>query len=244
MNLYLHHDVYNFGSIKLIYPNKNEDVYKLFNINIYNLASDEIVQEVTKALIEKFNSIEEVNEKFVIDSILNVDFTTESKTCLSALIDEFISKSKFKKYKGLLKWVPMLQDRFWLNEIKTKEIISPRRSKKSGKEKRSWLDLVKEDAQQRADKLIAKHDELYVVPRYQRKAGKVTFAPKPVAEPTSEGARRSGYIEPGPGLLNVINSYNTASTAVTYTTVSGTDYYNYLNQMQNEMWESINKPQE
>lgn len=59
---------------------------------------------------------------FVISKQLDVNFNLASRVALKHIIDDFITKIKFKKYKGLTLWIPLLQDHFWQNSSSSIEL--------------------------------------------------------------------------------------------------------------------------
>ncbi len=100
----------------------------------------EVINLRSKAILERFNVMNEVKSSFVIDDILKVDFGNEPAYRLKLIINEFLNKGKFKKYKNLLLWVPLLQDHFWLNEGEHDRKIKPPSKFYSGGRRKSRIE--------------------------------------------------------------------------------------------------------
>jgi len=73
------------------------------------------LREKTKLITEKLSGITDIKSSFIIDDIISVDFSRDEPSKIRNIIDDFLMKSKFKKHKSLLLWVPLLQDHFWCN---------------------------------------------------------------------------------------------------------------------------------
>ena len=84
-------------------------------------------------IVERIAKLNEPKSIFEIEGGLKVDFNKERKNELEVIIDDFIQKLKYKKYKNLSLWIPLLQDHFWNNVEKPEKLKISKPAAKKGK---------------------------------------------------------------------------------------------------------------
>lgn len=84
----------------------------------------------TKVIIDSFCQ-KEPSMEFDIDGFIKVNLNLIYGIKLNNILEHFVSKIRYKKYSGLLPWIPMLQDLYWNNTKQIKGKLFDNRKKRA-----------------------------------------------------------------------------------------------------------------